>query len=115
MPVRSTVTRSVCCALVWGITFLLPGAMIEQQPLATSASPAPDLEKRVRGLEEIVRQMQADRTHGAVIPAAEQIPSKPSPGEQWTTAPAGDAGGSDGSDHRFPITAGWELKTHPAC
>jgi phosphate-selective porin OprO/OprP len=61
-------------------------------------------------LEETVRQMQADQTRRAVIPGAEQISSTPSPSEPWTAAPVGDVGGGDGSDHGFPILAGWDDK-----
>ena len=93
MPFRSSVKAHPARALVWSFALLLPVRAFAQQPSPAPPSPAPDLEKRVRELEETVRQMQADQTRRAVIPGAEQISSTPSPSEPWTAAPVGDVGG----------------------
>src|SRR5712692_9316362 len=117
MPVPlSALGRFLHLIAVAGV--MLAGASRAQAQQPPMAPPAPDLEKRVRELEEMVHRMQAERAPTPAIPTV-QTPVPPtaengnpmvsSPG---AASPAGDGvpdGGDDGASSSRTL-AGWTDK-----
>jgi phosphate-selective porin OprO/OprP len=104
MPARSSPF------LVCTISLVLPLAVNAQQQPRAAVPSAPDLEQRVRELEGIVRQMQAERPRAAVIPAEGQASPPPSVGDEPPNPPAVDTWAGDDPGQRTRILAGWEEK-----
>lgn len=94
------------------VLFMLSDACAQEGP---SAAPAPDMEKRIRDLEETVRQLRSERAQVPAIPVAHQPAAAETP-LQNTATPANlmdtdsAIGQGDGSGSGSRVLAGWDDK-----
>jgi phosphate-selective porin OprO/OprP len=109
----------------YGLSILAPIRVQAQQP--PSVPPGPDLEQRVRELEETVRQLQAERNQRVAQPAPNGSPTQAAPGATpanpessgpgqtpgepgSTLGTMTSGGGSSSADSKPSILAGWDDK-----